>query len=138
MSSTEIIDLNPLLGKPKKVRLGTKIYTLPAQIPVELYLLIKQRQADRAEKIEKGEDAEDLDVVQEVHRQVLELFQIHHPDLKSVPCGMSQLFEIIPTIYPPKNVPGEDDADDPTSGKTPGRRGSGSSTRRPAKRSKPR
>lgn len=133
--ANEIIDLDRLVGKPKKVRLEGKVYTLPAQIPVPLYLLIKQRQKERAEKIAKGEESDDVDVVEEIHGQVLELFQIHHPDLKIVPCGMSQLFDIIPTIYPPNEAEGDDgDAVPPT--RTPARRGSKSSTnRKPASKS---
>lgn len=144
MASTEIIDLDDLLGEPKRVRLNDTVYTLPAQIPVPLYLTIKQRQKERAEKIEKGEDVDDLDVIQEIHKQVLDLFRVHQPNLDVIPCGIDQLFEIIPTIYPTKGGDGEGNGDDdpnpPSTRATRAPRGSRSSTprKRASNKSRPR
>lgn len=140
MARTEITDLDELLlGPPKRVRLSGHVYTLPAQIPVPLYLLVRNRSRERVELLERGEDL-DIDAVEEVHQQVLELFQVHQPDMDSVPCGIGQLFEIIPTIYPAR-AEGEDDGEDEEDGApptTPARRGSRSSTRSRSKATRPR
>lgn len=85
----EITDLDIVLGAPKKVRLDGKLYTLPAQIPVPLYLKLKAQRDD------------DTDLLESLHEEVLALFQIHQPEMTVVPCGMGQLFDIIPLVYGP-------------------------------------
>jgi hypothetical protein len=104
---TEIIDLDVVLDEPKRVRLGGNVYTLPPQIPVPLYLKIKARQ--------ESPDESD-DVLEGLHQQVLELFQVHQPDMTAVPAGMGQLFQIIPAVYGA--------GPDPKKGTTTGRTGS--------------
>lgn len=94
--STTIIDLDELLGEPKKVKLGGELYTLPPQIPVPFYLRMKQKQKARAES------DEEQDIVEALYTECLELFQVHQPKLKELPIGIGQVIEAIGRIYNPE------------------------------------
>lgn len=89
--SSEIVDLDAVVGPPKKVRLGGQVYVLPGDIPVELYLALNQ--AAQAETDGEGDQVEIL------YEQLLDLFRTHQPDLESLPLSMTQLVQAIPTIY---------------------------------------
>ena len=117
-----IIDLDAVLAPPVQVRLDGKLYKLPADIPVPLYLSVKARQ---------DAEGENADVLDALHSQVLELFQIHQPEMTVLPCGMAQLFQIIPLVYG-----GEDEkAPDPTRRRASSR-GNGRPSSSPARRKK--
>lgn len=119
----EIIDLDKLISAPKKAKLGGKTYTLPAEIPVPLYLAMKAQEKVAAENPDSGQD-----IVEGVHEQALALFQVYQPDLEVLPVGILQLMRIIPAIY---GSGMEDDGEDPKPRKkTRARTGSASSTRR--------
>jgi hypothetical protein len=92
--SVTIVDLDAALAEPKQVKLGGKVWKLPAQVPVPLYLRAKQR----AKELAEDPDA-DVDQLEEVHREVLALFQVYQPDLEAVPCGIFQLFGLIERVY---------------------------------------
>ena len=94
--ATEIIDLDELLGSPKKVKLGGTVYTLPAQIPVPFYLSMKQKQQARQES------DDEQDIVEALYTECLELFQVHQPNLKELPIGIGQVIEAIGRIYNPE------------------------------------
>lgn len=87
---TKIIDLDELLGEPKKVRLKGVVYKLPPDLPVELYLRIVKLN-------ETG--ATEAELVDALYEQLLELFRYDKPDLKTLPVSMSQLVNAVATIY---------------------------------------
>lgn len=89
--SSEIVDLDAIAPKPKKVKLGGKTYTLPGDLPVETVLAIEQ-----AEQAEKDGAAPEVNLL---YKHLLDLFQVHHPEIKKLPIGMVQLLLAIPTIY---------------------------------------
>ena len=99
---TKIIDLDALVSAPKKVKLGGKVYTLPGDLPADLYLEINQYASDGRSEAEQFAALND---------RVLELFQINHPELKTLPLSLSQLMLAIPTIYSGGET--EDDAPPP-------------------------
>lgn len=122
MGSSTIIDLDKLVPPSKRVRLDGKTWTLPAEIPVPLYLQMKAAQ----QRLAENPDAE-RDIVQETHDECLALFRIHHPQLETLPVGLVQLFKIIPTIYPEMGgAPEEEEADPNPTGRT----GKSTTTRR--------
>lgn len=103
--STEIIDIDALLGEPKKVKLGGKIYTLPAQMPVGYYLRMRNRQKERAE------NKENTDTIETLYEETLELFKTNHPDVKELPLGITQLLEVIARVYNPDVFEQDNEAD---------------------------
>lgn len=118
--SDDIVDLDLLFGT-RQVKLGGKVWKLPADIPVPLMLKIKHL-ADQT-----VDDA----LIQEFYDDALGLFRMHHPDLESLPIGVTQLLALIPAVYNPKR-PAEGDADPP-----PSPVGTKTSRRRPAAKKSP-
>ena len=82
------VDFDAIREQPVEVKLDGKWYKLPSDIPIELYAEIQGR--------DEGDDA---DIVLALRDQVLALLQIHQPKLKALPCGVKEVFEIIPTVY---------------------------------------
>lgn len=121
--STKIIDLDELLGPPKRVKLAGETYTLPPQIPAPLYL--KMKAANEAREEGADDDAEQ-DRVEIVYGEVLELFQQYQPDLEELPVGIVQVFQVIPRIY---MAPEESDAAPKATRKTTRARTGNASTR---------
>jgi hypothetical protein len=94
-----ITDLDELLGDPKKVRLNNVTYTLPPDIPTELFLHINRAAAEG--------NATDLDNVERLRDGLLELFRYGDPKMTELPpISLAQLFALIPRVY------GADDEDD--------------------------
>lgn len=121
MTST-LIDLDAVVGPPLKVKLKGTTYTLPSDMPVELWLAINatQEMADStAEEVEAQ--------VREMHRLMLELFREHQPDLEGLPIGMRQLAVAIGVIYSPNQDSGKAQ---PKATRKPARRGSTTSRAR--------
>jgi hypothetical protein len=119
----QIIDLDEVLGDDKRVRLGGKTYTLPPDIPTELYLQInkaagegKALEPENVEKLQAG---------------LLELFQYGDPKLTKLPSmSLAQLFAAIPRIYGATSKDdGEDDAAPPPARPTRGGASTKSRTR---------
>ena len=119
--STQIVDLDALLGDDKRVKLGGKTYTLPADLPVELYLKI-----NRAAK----EGMDDALMVETLYDEVLDLFRYKAPDLDALPLSMNQLVGAIGAIYGDK--PDDESEEDPTTPKTRGASSGKSRNRRSA------
>jgi hypothetical protein len=88
--ATQITDLDAVLGDPKKVRLGGRIYTLPPDLPVELYLRINQF---------AKEGLGDVEMVERLRDELLELFRYADKTIKTLPLSMTQLVTAIGTIY---------------------------------------
>lgn len=131
---TEIIDLDELVSPPKKVRIQGNVYTLPSELPVELYLRLRVAEQAYAEAQENGEEVDENQRVEELHDLLLELFREHQPDLEKLPGGLIQLFTIIPRVYGAASVVEEEDEPDPNSS-THGR---GKPSTKPRTRSKSR
>lgn len=93
---TEIIDLDDLLEKPKRVKLAGKVYTLPPEIPAPLYLQMKAANQAREEGVDSPAEQDRVEIV---YGEVLELFQQHQPELEELPVGIVQVFRIIPRVY---------------------------------------
>lgn len=96
----EIVDLDVVAGPPKKVRLAGKVYTLPPDLPVELYLRLNQQaQAEMS----------DHEQIVELYNELLELFRYGDPRIRELPVGLVTLISAIPTIYgslePPEPEP---------------------------------
>lgn len=91
----KIIDLDAVVGDPKKVKLRGKTYTLPPDMPVELYLRLTQLQ---------GEEDPDTDQIRAMHDEVLKLFRdsfYGDPKLTALPegLGIKSLMRLIIDVY---------------------------------------
>jgi len=87
---SDLIDLDELLGDDKKVKVGGTIYTLPPDLPVELYFKINRF---------AGTDATDVEMIETLYAEVLQLFRYKNPDLNEIPLSLSQLVSAIGRIY---------------------------------------
>lgn len=132
MPTTQITDLSVVLDEPKEVRLEKDgpVYKLPAQIPVPLMLKVQAKQEERERALAEGRDEEgeaelEKRLFDDLHAQILELFQVHQPELEAVPCTIKQLFLLIPAVYG-DGIPEEERPTRPTSrtgsGKSPSSR----------------
>lgn len=120
---SEIVDLNVFVGPPRKAKLGETIYLLPRDIPAELYLEVLDLQS-------RPDELDDQGVVRKLHRDVLELFQVHQPDMERLPAAVTipVLVRMIGHIYSGTAEP------DPPKPRASGSRG----TRKPKAKPKPR
>lgn len=109
----KITDLDELLSPDKKVKLAGKTYTLPGDLPVELYL-----------RITNFNDAEtsEREAIEAMYDEVLGLFRYKEPNLKALPLTMPQLVLAIARIY------GDDTAEEDAPAPPPRRRASGTGT----------
>lgn len=129
----EIIDLDVVAGPPKKVRLGGRDWTLPADLPVEIYLKINQAEKDTAAAEQaataRGEKLDETAQFTELRDILLDLFQIHQPTLRALPreLGLVTLLQAIPKIYGPQGDPERPEGARPT---RPRARAGTTSTRR--------
>lgn len=101
----KIVDLDVVAGDPKKVRLAGHVYTLPPDLPVELYLRINRFAAE----------SPDDDQIAMLYEQVLELFRYKDETVKELPIGLGSLFTVINTVYGSST----EETDPPTRGGTP-------------------
>lgn len=92
-----IIDLDEILGDPKRVRLAGKVYTLPADVPVELFLQVN--------KLSQQEDRAESEIVEQMYEDLLGLFRVHQPTLKALPISLGQLLVAFSTIYGKEEEP---------------------------------
>ncbi len=120
-----IINLDELLSAPKRVELAGRVYDLPGDLPAELYLRI----TGAAEQ-----DLAEHELVKLLYGQVLELFQVHQPDVESLPLGLGQLMQVIRVVYGGGTSEPEGEAP-PTTPKTRGATGAAARSRS-AKRSR--
>lgn len=119
--ATPIVDLDQFLGADKRVKLRGQTYTLPPDLPVEVYLRI-QRAA--TEGLEEREQVETL------YGELLELFRYGDPKIEKLPLGMTQLLIVIPAVYNPDAVDG-DAEERPTRTRTRGGKSPTRSNNRP-------
>lgn len=99
----KIVDLDLLLGEPINVKLGGVVWRLPADCPAELYLQMLQVAQ------ETGDDEDDpgtvavreLELFLPLRDGLLELFQVHQPNLPRLPAamGLEMLVASIGRIY---------------------------------------
>ena len=85
-----ITDLDELLGADKRVRLGGKVWTLPGDLPAELYLQVMRL---------AREDASEAEMIEALYDQLLDLFSYKEPGLKKLPVTINQVVNGIAYIY---------------------------------------
>lgn len=118
--SQKIIDLDALVGPPKKVKLGGEIYSLPADLPAPLFLKISTYGDSEMDESEMFAD---------LYEELLELFRVHQPDLEDLPIGVAQLVLAVPRIYQ------DGVSETQEGGARPSRAGTRSTSRKKTKRS---
>lgn len=98
--ATEIIDLDAALPEDKQVRISGKVYRLPGDLPVELYLRIQ-----RASK-NLGTDGTDASI-EDIRDSVLALFQSRDKTIKALPpeVGLAQMVTLITRVYAGEEEP---------------------------------
>lgn len=96
---TKIIDLDAILPEDKKVKLGGKVYTLPPDLPAEVFLKMTSL-------AESG--ASESEITAAMYDELLELFRYKQPDLEKLPISLSQIVNAVGLIY--STASGEDDA----------------------------
>ena len=116
----KITDLDTLLGEDKQVRVRGKVYRLPSDIPVELYLRITSFDPEDSER----------EVIQKLHDALLELFQYGDPKLTVLPLSVAQTILAVGAIY------GEQAETEVETRPTRTRGGSASSSKRSRSRSR--
>lgn len=130
---TDIVDLDELLDTPKRVKLGGKIYKLPAQLPVPQYLRLRAEEAAYQEALATN-DADFDQRVRDLNELLLELFHVHQPEMETLPAGLLQMFAVIPRVYGgTAPAGGGDDDPKPT---TRARTGSGNTRARKTSKSR--
>ena len=90
MAGTEIIDLDELLGADKRVKLAGKVYTLPPDLPAELYLTIIRL---------ARENPSEAEMIEALYDQLLGLFRYKDPKLESLPLTIQQCTTAVARIY---------------------------------------
>ena len=86
---TEIIDLDAALPPDKRVKLAGKVYSLPGDLPVELFLRIQRASTSLGEN----------GAIEDLHGAVLELFRSRDKTVKELPIGMAQMVTLIVQVY---------------------------------------
>lgn len=88
------VDLDALAPLPKRVKLSGRVYKLPGDMPMPLFLRIQNYE----QRIEKGE-SEGL-LLGELQDELLSLFQVYTPALKVLPeIGVLTLLQSLGAIY---------------------------------------
>jgi hypothetical protein len=102
MADTVDVDLDALVPTPKRVRLAGKVWELPGDLPMELFL----RTQAYEQRIAGGEP--EVNLVRELNAEILELFRVHQPGLERLPAiGLVQMMRALGQIYGPGAPPGE-------------------------------
>lgn len=93
-STTVDVDLDALAPTPKRVRLGGKVWQLPGDMPMPLFMRTQGYEA----RVAAGEDEGQLLI--ELQAEILALFQVHQPKLTELPeIGLVQLLTALGQIY---------------------------------------
>jgi hypothetical protein len=125
------VDLDALVPRTKTAKLNGKLYKLPYDMPMELFMRLQDYEGRAA----KGED--ELVMLAEVQDELLKLFQVHSPTMKTLPpMGVQQLLLSLGAIYggavgeaPPPTPPKR-----PPKRKTPSKPQARARARRPTSR----
>jgi hypothetical protein len=96
MSQT-IIDLDRAVPERLSVRVEGEIFDLPGDIPIPDFIEIERLSASLTEPAEDGPSPTDL--LEALNDKMLELFQIHQPDVEKLPLGPRRLGHLIPQLY---------------------------------------
>src|SRR4051794_35129170 len=87
-------DLDALAPAPKRVRLAGKIWKLPGDMPMDLFMRTQGYEA----RVAAGED--EAAMLLELQQEFLDLFKVHQPTLKKLPnIGIVQLLRALGQIY---------------------------------------
>lgn len=117
--SDNITDLDALVASPKKVSLGGRTYTVPGDIPMEVYVKV-----NKAEMLGNSDEAESIEVMVDA---LTDLFTAVSEDLPNYEqlredvnkvlrrSGVRVIFKMLNAIYstPAEVVESEDDAPTP-------------------------
>lgn len=90
------IDLDDIILDDHEVKLGGTIYRLPGDLPIEQMVGISRAWERMNSGI--GRDGGD-DLVDDLYRRVLELFQVRQPDLEELPIGVLAIARLIVRLY---------------------------------------
>lgn len=112
----KIVDLDALTGGPIRVRIRGKWYTLPPDMPVELYL--------RLTAVENAAEGEATDEIRRMADEILKLFQdpaFGDPSIRALPpIGIKQLLGFLMNVYGEQDLAEAENAPPPRG--RPGRR----------------
>lgn len=96
------VDLDALAPAPKRVKLAGKVWRLPGDMPMDLFM----RMQTYGPRLLDGADESEL--LAELQGELLALFQEYQPTLKKLPAmGFVQLMRALGDIYGPGEPPGE-------------------------------
>jgi hypothetical protein len=88
------VDLDALAPAAKRVKLDGKVWKLPGDMPLSLFLHLQAYE----QRIEAGVDETVL--LEEMAGNLLELLQVHQPQLKALPkIGLQTLVKALPAVY---------------------------------------
>lgn len=88
------IDLDALAPPNKRVKLAGKVWQLPGDMPMELFIRTQGYEA----RVSAGED--EAQMLVELKDEILALFKVNHPELKELPqIGLVQLLRSLGQIY---------------------------------------
>jgi hypothetical protein len=119
----EIIDLDEFVGGDKQVRLRGKVYRLPPDLPAELYLQINHYAQEHP-------DAGEVETIEKLYEQALALFRYGDPNLKSLPIGVAQVFNLVARVYGTGSQEAPEEARPPQPSRSGGATKTGSSRTR--------
>lgn len=83
------VDFDAIREEPIEAKFNGRWYKLPADCPIEILAALE------------GADDSDANTNEFaiLREQVTKLFQVYQPELTAPPCGMRELFDIIPKVY---------------------------------------
>lgn len=89
------VDLDALAPRPTTIRLAGKVWKLPGDMPMDLYFRLQSFD----QQIQAG--ADETGLLGSLRDELLELLQVHQPNLKSLPAGigLKTLIGALPAIY---------------------------------------
>lgn len=87
---TKRVDFDEIRDEPIEAKFGGEWYKLPADIPIAVLAALEAAEDD------DGQPGKEFALVRQ---QVTKLFQVYQPELEQPPCGMRELFQVIPRLY---------------------------------------
>lgn len=86
---TRRVDFDDIRPAPIEAKFNGQWYKLPADLPISVLASLEDAEGDETPGAE-------FEIVRE---QLLSLFRVHQPDLVALPCGMAEMFTVIPRLY---------------------------------------